>query len=94
MPWDGGGVEHVNETQSAAVPAENESIERKSLYKGYAPCQDTNNNSEDFFVQDTPTPKNSSRSMNPLPPSVPDNPMPPPLSVPEFSLFGLICLIL
>ena len=44
------------------------SIERKSLNGGYAPCQDTNDNSIDFFVQDTPTPKNSaSPEMDPAP---------------------------
>ena len=31
--------------------------------------------------------------MNPVPSSVPVNPMPPPLSVPEFSLTGLLALI-
>ena len=87
-----GGVEYVNETQSAAVPGAGESIERKSLYDGYALCEDTNNNSEDLFVRDMPTPENSSFSMNPVPSSFPVNPM-PPLSVPEFSLTGLLALI-
>ena len=90
----GWGSAPVNETLSFQKnPAERKSIERKSLYDGYAPCQDTNNNSEDLFERDMPTPENSSRSMNPVPSSVPVNPMPPPLSVPEFSLTGLLALI-
>ena len=90
----GWGSAPVNETLSFQKnPAEGKSMERKSLYDGYAPCQDTNNNSEDLFVRDMPTPENSSRSMNPVPSSVPVNPMPPPLSVPEFSLTGLLALI-
>ena len=84
-----GSVEHVNETQSAAVPGAGKSIERKSLYEGYAPCQGTNNNSEDFFVQDTPTPKNSSYSMSPTPAPNPG----PPVAVPEFNATGLLALI-
>ncbi len=41
-------------------PPSGKSIERKSLREGYAPCQDTNNNSFDFLIKDTPTPMNSS----------------------------------
>jgi len=89
----GWGSAPVNETLSFQKnPAERKSIERKSLYDGYALCEDTNNNSEDLFVRDMPTPENSSFSMNPVPSSVPVNPM-PPLSVPEFSLTGLLALI-
>ncbi|RJS78757.1 hypothetical protein CW713_09080, partial [Methanophagales archaeon] len=44
------------------------SIERKSLNGGYAPAQDTNDNSFDFSVQGTPTPKNSAApAMDPAP---------------------------
>jgi phosphatidylserine/phosphatidylglycerophosphate/cardiolipin synthase-like enzyme len=40
-------------------PAEGKSLERKSLIEGYAPCQDTDNNSIDFSINDRPTPMNS-----------------------------------
>ena len=64
----GWGTATTNEPQNAAKPAEGESIERKSLNGGYAPAQDTNDNSIDFFVQGTPTPKNSvSANMDPAP---------------------------
>ena len=64
----GWGTATTNETQNAANPAESESIERKSLNGGYAPAQDTDDNSIDFFVQGTPTPKNaSSAKMDPAP---------------------------
>jgi hypothetical protein len=49
----------VPDNHTAPDAAESESIKRKSLNGGYGPCKDTNNNSIDFFVQDTPTPKNS-----------------------------------
>jgi len=55
-----GSAAGLCETSPAPVPDKGKSIERKSLSYGYAPCQDTNNNSFDFFVQDTPTPMNSS----------------------------------
>jgi hypothetical protein len=54
----GWGTATTNETQNAAKPAQGESIERKSLNGGYAPAQDTDVHSFDFFVQGTPTPKN------------------------------------
>ena len=54
-----GSVTYVYETATASTPSSGKSIERKSLNGGYGPCKDTNNNSIDFFVQDTPTPKNS-----------------------------------
>ena len=64
----GWGTATTNENANAAKPAENESIERKSLNGGYAPAQDTNNNSFDFSVQGTPTPKNAaSPEMDPAP---------------------------
>ena len=64
----GWGTATTNETQNAAKPAQGESIERKSLNGGYAPAQDTDDNSFDFFVQGTPTPKNSASSkMDPAP---------------------------
>jgi hypothetical protein len=64
----GWGTATINETQNAAKPAQGESIERKSLNGGYAPVQDTNDNSFDFFVQGTPRPKNaSSANMDPAP---------------------------
>jgi len=55
----GWGTATTNETQNAAKPAQGKSIERKSLNGGYGPCKDTNNNSIDISVQNTPTPKNS-----------------------------------
>jgi parallel beta-helix repeat protein len=62
------GVTHVYETATASTPSLGESIERKPLKDGYAPCQDTDDNSVDFDVQDTPTPKNrSSSEMEPAP---------------------------
>nr|QNO55555.1 hypothetical protein CFDKOMGC_00001 [Methanosarcinales archaeon ANME-1 ERB7] len=64
----GWGTATTNETQNADNPEEGESIERRSLEDGYAPCQDTDNNSVDFFKQETPTPKNSSSpEMEPAP---------------------------
>jgi uncharacterized repeat protein (TIGR01451 family) len=61
-----GSVTYVYETATASTPSSGESIERKSLNGGYGPCKDTNNNSIDFFVQGTPTPKNStSQEMDP-----------------------------
>ncbi|NQE04318.1 hypothetical protein C5S32_00470, partial [ANME-1 cluster archaeon GoMg1] len=64
----GWGTATTNETLNAAKPADGESIERKSLNGGYAPCQDTDDNSFDFSVQGTPTPKNSaSPEMDPAP---------------------------
>jgi len=66
-------------------PPQGKSIERKSLREGYAPCQDTNNNSFDFFVQDTPTPMNSS--------STEIDPAPTPIPVPAFTAIGLLALI-
>ncbi len=63
-----GSVIYVYETATASTPGSGESIERKPLKEGYAPCQDTDDNSVDFFVQDTPTPKNSSSpKMDPAP---------------------------
>jgi uncharacterized repeat protein (TIGR01451 family) len=50
----------VPDNNTAPDAAAGESIERKPLGGGYAPCQDTDNNSFDFVVQETPTPKNSS----------------------------------
>ena len=64
----GWGTATTNETANAAKPAESESIERKSLNGGYAPAQDTDDNSFDFSVQGTPTPKNAaSANMDPAP---------------------------
>ena len=63
-----GSVTYVYETATASTPSSGESIERKSLNGDYAPAQDTDDNSIDFFVQDTPTPKNStSPKMDPAP---------------------------
>lgn len=73
----GWGTAKINETINADKPSEGESIERKSLSEGYAPCQDTNNNSFDFFVQDAPTPMNSSSPRM--------DPVPSTKSVPEFN---------
>ena len=57
-----GSVTYVYETATASTPGSGESIEREPLKEGYAPCQDTDDNSVDLVVQDTPTPKNSSSS--------------------------------
>ncbi|MGB3458137.1 MAG: NosD domain-containing protein [Halobacteriota archaeon] len=58
----------TNETQNADKPAKGESIERKTLKDGYAPCQETDDNSVDFFKHGTPTPRNrSSSEMDPAP---------------------------
>jgi hypothetical protein len=63
-----GSATYVYETATASTPGSGESIERKSLGGGYAPCQDMDNNSFDFVVQGTPTPKNSSSpEMEPAP---------------------------
>jgi parallel beta-helix repeat protein len=63
-----GSVTYVYETATASTPGSGESIEREPLKDGYAPCQDTDDNSVDFFVQDAPTPKNSlSPEMDPAP---------------------------
>ena len=63
-----GSVTHVYETATASIPGSGKSIERDPLKDGYAPCQDTDDNSVDFFVQETPTPKNSSSpEMDPVP---------------------------
>jgi parallel beta-helix repeat protein len=63
-----GSVTDVYETATASTPGSGESIERKPLGGGYAPCQDTDDNSFDFFKQGTPTPKNSSSlEMEPAP---------------------------
>lgn len=80
------------EGSPAPEPPEGKSIERKHLVYGYAPCKDTNNNSEDFEIKDTPTPKNSSFAMDPLPPPPVPNPG-PPVAVPEFNATGLLALI-
>nr|CBH38970.1 hypothetical secreted protein containing periplasmic copper-binding and DUF 11 domains [uncultured archaeon] len=53
-------IPDVPDNNTAPDAAKGKSIERKPLGGGYAPCQDTDNNFLDFFVQDTPTPKNSS----------------------------------
>jgi parallel beta-helix repeat protein len=64
----GWGTATTNETQNADKPAKGESIEREPLKDGYAPCQDTDDNSADFDEPGTPTPKNSSSSkMEPAP---------------------------
>jgi uncharacterized repeat protein (TIGR01451 family) len=64
----GWGTATTNETQNADKPAKGESIERKPLKDGYAPCQETDDNSVDFFKQEIPTPKNiSSSEMDPAP---------------------------
>jgi parallel beta-helix repeat protein len=61
-------IADVPDNHTAPDAAEGESIERKSLNGGYAPAQDTNDNSFDFSVQGTPTPKNSaSPEMDPAP---------------------------
>jgi uncharacterized repeat protein (TIGR01451 family) len=61
-----GSVTYVYETATAS--SSGKSIERSSLKDGYAPCQDTDDNSVDFVVQETPTPKNSlSPKMEPAP---------------------------
>ncbi|MGB3457791.1 MAG: NosD domain-containing protein, partial [Halobacteriota archaeon] len=63
-----GSVTYVYETATASTPGSGESIEREPLKVGYAPCQDTDDNSVDFVVQDIPTPKNSSSlEMEPAP---------------------------
>ena len=63
-----GSVTHVYETATVTTPSLGESIDRRSLDDDYAPCQDTDDNSIDFAVQDTPTPKNSaSPEMAPAP---------------------------
>jgi hypothetical protein len=64
----GWGTATTNETQNADKPEEGKSIERKPLGGGYAPCQDTDDNSADFDEPGTPTPKNkSSPEMDPAP---------------------------
>ena len=55
-------IPDVPDNNTAPDAAAGKSIERKPLKDDYAPCQDTDNNSFDFVVQDTPTPKNSSSS--------------------------------
>jgi parallel beta-helix repeat protein len=61
-------IADVPDNHTAPDAAEGESIERKSLNGGYAPAQDTDDNSIDFSVQGTPTPKNSaSPKMDPAP---------------------------
>jgi hypothetical protein len=61
-------IPDVPDNNTAPDAAAGKSIERKSLDVGYAPCQDTDNNSVDFFKQDTPAPKNSlSPEMDPAP---------------------------
>jgi len=63
-----GSATYVYETATASTPGSGESIERKPLKEGYAPCQDTDDNFVDFAVQDTPTPKNTlSPEMEPAP---------------------------
>ncbi len=63
-----GSATYVYETATASTPGSGESIERNPLKEGYAPCQDTDDNSVDFVVQDTPTPKNTlSPEMEPAP---------------------------
>jgi len=81
----GWGTATTNETLNAVKPAQNESIKRKSLSAGYAPCQDTDNNSFDFSIKDTPTPMNSS--------SPEMDPVPTPIPVPEYNFFGVLALI-
>jgi hypothetical protein len=61
-------IPDVPDNHTTPDVAGGESIERKSLKTGYAPCQDTDDNSFDFSVQGTPTPKNSaSPEMDPAP---------------------------
>ncbi|MGB7000946.1 MAG: NosD domain-containing protein [Halobacteriota archaeon] len=63
-----GSVTYVYETATASTPGSGESIEREPLKEGYAPCQDTDDNSVDFDEPGTPTPKNiSSLEMEPAP---------------------------
>lgn len=51
------------ETAPSSDPGNDKSIERRPLEEeGSAPCQDTDDNSADFEVRDTPTPMNSNQS--------------------------------
>jgi len=51
------------ETAPSSDPGNDKSIEREPLEEeGSAPCQDTDDNSADFEVRDTPTPMNSNQS--------------------------------
>jgi hypothetical protein len=58
VSWDGNN--NGEGTPFGTDPAEGNSLERKSLVAGFAPCQDTDDNSDDFEEKDTPTPMNSS----------------------------------
>jgi len=59
----GWGTAAIYETSPADKPSEGKSIERKPLEEeDFAPCQDTDDNSADFEVRDTPTPMNSNQS--------------------------------
>lgn len=94
-----GNVSNVKEGTEATAPGSGKSIERKALFEGYAPCQDTDNNAEDFFERETPTPMNSSKTWDPAPPVRPIGGVVVPASklellAPWIGLAALACVIL
>ena len=65
-----GTVSHVKEGTEADVPTPSKSLQRRVndtiTENGYGPGWDSNDNSADFFIQDSPDPQNS--GADPLPP--------------------------
>lgn len=86
-----GSVEHVKEGTEAIVPGSGESLQRKvndTINENaiYGPAWDSDNNSADFFIQDSPNPTNSTTSSA--------NPVPPVPELPTLILFSAGLLIL
>ncbi len=68
----GWGTSDTYETSPADAPAEGESLQRKidagtDEDSSHGPAWDTNDNSSDFFIQNSPDPQNSSQALPPIP---------------------------
>ena len=76
-----GAVDHVKEGDEASVPTSGKTLQRKvnatiNESTVYGPAWDSDDNSADFFIQDSPTPTNSTTSSaNPV------APIPEPLTI-------------
>ncbi|MBE0517202.1 MAG: lamin tail domain-containing protein [Methanophagales archaeon] len=93
----GWGTAMTNETMNAAKPGEGKSLQRRVnatiTQDGYGPAWDSNNNSADFFIQDSPNPQNSTWTVEhrPLPP-VPELPSILLLAIGLITLAGYVLL--
>ena len=86
-----GSVGYVKESTEASVTSSGESLQRKvndTINKNaiYGPAWDSDDNSADFFIQDSPNPTNSTTSSA--------DPMPPVPELPTLTLFSVGLLII